>query len=110
MSNHHLFATTPEAVLRAESVLAAFHQGREGDIPAMLTTDQQGDTDPWQLMVALIAVADRLADYAAGVHAETTGTPAEPPALIREACRVVAQAVYESRAKQAGDDGGTDAA
>lgn len=109
MSNN-FFSTTPEAVLRAESILAAFREGREGDIAQTLMLDAEGGatSDPWHLMVALIVIADRMSDYAARMYSETQGTPVEAGDIIREASRVVAEAVYTSRAQHGGDHGAED--
>lgn len=109
MSNH-FFSTTPEAVLRAEAILTAFRDGREGDIAQTLMLDTEGGStsNPWELMVALIGITDRLADYTARLYAETQGTPVEDGGIIREASRVVAQAVYTRRAQHGGDHEGED--
>jgi hypothetical protein len=84
------FNTTPEATLRAESILVAFHENRVEDIGAILTTDYDkvGNTDPVALLVALVVMADRLADYGAAI-AEPTHRE-----LLRTSAATVAQAVY----------------
>jgi hypothetical protein len=85
-SDAQWFVTTPEATLRAESVLVAFHEGRTEDIAQTLVS--QGENDAVALLVALIVVADRLADYGSAL-AEPTHRE-----LLRDAARTVAEAVY----------------
>jgi hypothetical protein len=90
------FNTTPEATLRAESILVAFHESRVDDIGSILTTDYDkvGNTDPVALLVALIVMADRLADYGAAI-AEPTHRE-----LLRTSAATVAQAVYNMEGDQ----------
>ena len=88
------FATTPEAVLRAESILLAFHEDRLEDIGTILALDYGPDAEPGSavhVVVALITMADRLADYGSNTteHAHR--------ALLRETARVVAEAVYNTK-------------
>lgn len=87
----HWFTTTPEAVLRAESMLVAFAESRVDDIGAILAQDYTAEgASPLQTVVALLLIADRGLDYAA---TETGHTQRD---LIREAARVVAQAYYQT--------------
>lgn len=84
------FTTTPEAVLRAESILTAFHEGRLEDIGATLSTDYTAEgASPLQTFVALVTMCDRLADHVARIES------AEHTEAIREAARVVATAHYD---------------
>ena len=87
------FHTTPEAVLRAESILNAFNEGRTAHIGEILAADYSDEPPPGgavAVVVALIAIADRLADYGANLEEPTY------PELIRDAARIVAQAHYET--------------
>jgi hypothetical protein len=84
------FETTPEAILRAESVLVAYLEDRIQDIGLILAQDY-ADADPQalvQLSVALAIIANRLADY--------SGELAEPThrELLRDAARIAATACY----------------
>lgn len=80
------FTTTPEAILRAESMLAAFDEGRFVDLGEIFAVD-----NPVLVLVALIGMCDRFVDYIA-----TTSRPTTPThrAIRREAARVVATALY----------------
>lgn len=87
------FQTTPEATLRAESILHALHEDRIADIGRILATDYSDDAPPGgpvALLVALVAMADRLADFGAAVgqvpHDE----------LVRDARVLVAKAAIET--------------
>src|SRR5699024_5033630 len=87
------FHTTPTAVLRAESIVTAFREDRVGDIGLYLAQDHHPDADPLgpvHVLVALIALADRLADHA------VTQLGYDYQSLVREAARVVAQAAIDS--------------
>lgn len=85
------FSTTPEAVLRVESILQAFHEGRTDDIGTTLSTDYTAEgASPLQTFVALVCMADRLADHVARIEAVQHGN------AIREAARVVATAYYDT--------------
>lgn len=89
------FTTTPEASLRAESVLIAYHENRIGDIGTILAADYDGTgASPLDLVVALIAIADRVTDYAAAQMDH------QYPDVIREAARIVATAVYATTNKE----------
>lgn len=88
------FVTTPEATLRAESILTAFHEDRLEDIAATLTTDYTAeDANPLQTVVALVAMCDRLADHVARIEA------VEHVGALREVARVVATAYYDNNEK-----------
>lgn len=87
------FHTTPEAILRAESILLAFHENRTGYIGDILAADYSDDPPPGgpvALLVALVVMCDRLADYAASLPEHEYGP------VVREAARVVAQATIEA--------------
>lgn len=84
------FATTPEAVLRAEGILVAFLEGRLDDIGTTLAQDYAEGATPLHTVVALIAMCDRLADGFAQAHGF------EQREVIREAARVVAAAYYST--------------
>ncbi len=84
------FGTTPEAILRAESMLLALSEGRLADIGAIIASDD-GDANPHaatHTFVALLTMADRLADYGARIGEHTHRD------LLRETARTVAQAIY----------------
>lgn len=83
------FTTTPEAVLRAESVLRAFHEDRLEDIGSTLSQDYSAEgASPLHTVVALLVMCDRLADHVARIEG------VDVPDAVREAARVVAEAYY----------------
>lgn len=85
------FTTTPEQVIRAESLLLAMAENRIDDIGAILEQDFADDADPQSpvhMLVALISMAERITDFASRV---SVYTPAE---IIRETTRIVSTAVY----------------
>ena len=86
------FHTTPEATLRAESILRAFHENRTAHIGDVLAEDITNPPPggPVALLVALIAMADRLADYAATASGQAHAD------VIGEARRIVATAHYDT--------------
>ena len=81
----------PEAVLRAEGCLAAFRESRTADAAAILATDyaEPGGRGALDTFVALLCMADRLAEHAAHL----TGT--SPAAITREAARIVGAVAIE---------------
>lgn len=85
------FTTNAESILRAESMLTAFHEDRLEDIGAILAQDYSAEgANPLHTVVALVAMADRLADHVARI--ETV----EHTSALREVSRVVAEAYFQT--------------